>query len=250
MLEGKVVLVTGGSSGIGRITAQAIAKAGAKVAVTGRRPDEGAECVALIEQAGGQALFVQGDVSKEADIEKAVAETVKKFGRLDAAFNNAGIGAAGGRLADMDAGSFDDMFNINVKGVFLSMKHEIRQFLKQGTGGAIVNCSSVQGHVSIAGSGHYPATKHAVEGYTKMAALEYAGDRIRINAVSPAVISDGRLGSGPLPEEFQKMLLDLHPIGRFGTGQDVANSVIFLMSDMASYITGSSLVVDGGYMAR
>ncbi len=250
MLDGKVVLVTGGTSGIGRIAAQAIAKAGARVAVTGRRPEEGEETVALIGQAGGEALFVRGDVSDEADVERAVAETVARFGRLDGAFNNAGIGAAGGKLADMDAASFDDMFNINVRGVFLSMKHEIRRFLEQGSGGAIVNCSSLQGHVAIAGSGHYPATKHAVEGYTKMAALEYAGDGIRINAVSPGVISDGRLGSGPLPREFQQMLLELHPIGRFGTGQDVADAVIFLLSDKAGFITGSSLVVDGGYMAK
>ena len=250
MIDGKIVLVTGGTSGIGQITALAMSKAGAKVAVTGRRPEEGHETVKLIEAAGGEALFIQGDVSREADVEKAVAETVRKFGRLDAAFNNAGIGAAGGLLADMDADTFDDMFNINVRGVFLSMKHEIRQFLKQGTGGAIVNCSSIQAHVTIAGSGHYPATKHAVEGYTKMAALEYADKGIRVNAVSPGVISDGRLGAGPLPEEFQTMLRDLHPIGRFGTGQDVADSVIFLMSDKASFITGSSLVLDGGYMAR
>lgn len=250
MLQGKIALVTGGTSGIGQTTALAIAKAGAKVGITGRRAEEGHETVRMIEAAGGEALFIQGDVSREADVERMVGETAARFGRLDVAFNNAGIGAAGGLLADMDADTFDDMFNINVRGVFLSMKHEIRQFLKQGTGGAIVNCSSIQAHVTIAGSGHYPATKHAVEGYTKMAALEYAAQGIRVNAVSPGVIAEGRLGANPLPEEFQKMLRDLHPLGRFGSAQDVADSVIFLMSDKASFITGSSLVVDGGYMAR
>jgi NAD(P)-dependent dehydrogenase (short-subunit alcohol dehydrogenase family) len=250
MLQGKVVLVTGGTDGIGRTTARAIAAAGGKVTVSGRRAEEGRDTVRLIEADGGEALFVQGDVSREADVERMVAETVARFGRLDGAFNNAGIGAAGGKLADMPGDSFDAMFDINVRGVFLSMKHEIRQFLKQGGGGAIVNCSSIQAHVTIAGSGHYPATKHAVEGYTKMAALEYAENGIRINAVSPGVIIDGRLGAGPLPPEFQKMLLDLHPIGRFGTAQDVADSVIFLLSDKAGFVTGSSLVVDGGYMAR
>ena len=250
MLEGKVILVTGGTSGIGRTVALAMVEAGAKVCVTGRRQAEGEEAVALIEKAGGEGLFVQGDVSREADVEAMVARTVERFGRLDGAFNNAGVGAAGGRLADMDAETFDEMFDVNVRGVFLSLKHEIRQLLKQGTGGAIVNCSSIQAHVTIAGSGHYPATKHAIEGYTKMTALEYADDGIRVNAVSPGVIREGRLGAGGLPEEFQDMLRGLHPLGRFGTAQDVADSVIFLLSDKAAFITGSSLVVDGGYMAR
>jgi NAD(P)-dependent dehydrogenase (short-subunit alcohol dehydrogenase family) len=250
MLDGKVILVTGGTSGIGRTVALAMVEAGAKVCVTGRRQAEGEEAVALIEKAGGEGLFVQGDVSREADVEAMVARTVKRFGRLDGAFNNAGVGAAGGRLADMDADTFDEMFDVNVRGVFLSLKHEIRQLLKQGTGGAIVNCSSIQAHVTIAGSGHYPATKHAIEGYTKMTALEYAEDGIRVNAVSPGVIGEGRLGAGDLPQEFQDMLRGLHPLGRFGTAQDVADSVIFLLSDKAAFITGSSLVVDGGYMAR
>jgi NAD(P)-dependent dehydrogenase (short-subunit alcohol dehydrogenase family) len=250
MLEGKVILITGGTSGIGRTVALAMVEAGAKVSVTGRRQAEGEEAVSLIEKAGGEGLFVQGDVSREADVEAMVARTVERFGRLDGAFNNAGVGAAGGRLADMDADTFDEMFDVNVRGVFLSLKHEIRQMLKQGGGGAIVNCSSIQAHVTIAGSGHYPATKHAIEGYTKMTALECAGDGIRVNAVSPGVIGEGRLGAGDLPQEFQDMLRGLHPLGRFGTAQDVADSVIFLLSDKASFITGSSLVVDGGYMAR
>jgi NAD(P)-dependent dehydrogenase (short-subunit alcohol dehydrogenase family) len=142
------------------------------------------------------------------------------------------------------------MFEVNVRGVWLSMKHEVIQFLKQGTGGAIVNCSSIQAHAAIAGSGHYTATKHAIEGYTKLGALDYAPDGIRVNAVAPGVISDGRLGAGEAPKAFQDMLLAKHPLGRFGLGKDVADAVVFLMSDKSSFITGTSLFVDGGYMVE
>ncbi len=249
-MEGKVALVTGGSLGIGRATAIRLAQSGAKVAITGRNQPEGDAAVAMIEEAGGEALFVRGDVSNEADIEQAVAETVGRFGRLDAAFNNAGIGEIAGPLADLDASTFDNMFTVNVRGVWLSMKHEIRQMVKQGDGGAIVNCSSIQAHVAIGGSGHYTATKHAIEGYTKVGALDYAADGIRINAVAPGVIEDGRLGAGEAPQEFKDFLLAKHPLGRFGQGKDVAGAVEFLMSDAADFITGTVLFVDGGYMVE
>ncbi|MFN3231557.1 MAG: SDR family NAD(P)-dependent oxidoreductase [Alphaproteobacteria bacterium] len=249
-MKDKVAFITGGSLGIGRATALELARQGAKVAITGRNQPEGDAAVADIEAAGGEALFVKSDVSFEEDIERAVAETVARFGRLDVAFNNAGIGEIAGPLADMEAETFDSMFGVNVRGVWLSMKHEIRQMLKQGDGGSIVNCSSIQAHVAIAGSGHYTATKHAIEGYTKVGALDYAGDGIRINAVAPGVIADGRLGAGEAPQEFQDFLLAKHPLGRFGKGKDVAGAVAFLMSDAADFITGTVLFVDGGYMVE
>ena len=250
MMTGKVVLVTGGSRGIGKATARALVAAGAKVVITGRHQDAGDEAVADI---GGEVHFVRSDVASEADIERSVAATVARFGRLDAAFNNAGIGEIAGPLHTLDADTFGSMFDVNVKGTWLCMKHEVRQFLKQaeagrGRGGAIVNCSSIQGHQAIAGSGHYTATKHAIEGYTKVGALDYAKDGIRINAVSPAVIEDGRLGAGEAPQVFKDYLLAKHPLGRFGVGKDVAGAVMFLLSDYASFITGASLPVDGGYM--
>jgi NAD(P)-dependent dehydrogenase (short-subunit alcohol dehydrogenase family) len=249
MIEGKVMLVTGGTRGIGQGTAIRMAEYGAKVAITGR-DDVGGETVEMIEKAGGECLFIQSDVSVEADIERAVAETVARFGRLDGAFNNAGIGALGGPFVDLQESDFDAMFSVNVKGIFFSMQQEIRQFLKQGSGGAIVNCSSVYGHVAVQGSGHYTATKHAMEGYTKVAALDYAAQNIRINSMAPGLVSEGRLGAGGLEQEFQAELMAKHPMGRFATALDCAEAAIFLLSDKAAFTTGTSLLVDGGYVAE
>ena len=249
MIEGKVMLVTGGTRGIGQATAIRMAEYGAKVAITGR-DDIGGETVEMIEKAGGECLFIQSDSSVEADIERAVAQTVERYGRLDGAFNNAGIGALGGPFADLQESDFDAMFSVNVKGVFFSMQQEIRQFLRQGEGGAIVNCSSVYGHVAVEGSGHYTATKHALEGYTKVAALDYADQNIRINAMAPGLVSEGRLGAGGLEDEFQAELMAKHPMRRFATGLDCAEAAIFLLSDKAAFTTGTSLMVDGGYVAE
>jgi NAD(P)-dependent dehydrogenase (short-subunit alcohol dehydrogenase family) len=250
MIQDKIALITGGTRGIGRSTALAMVKAGAKVAVTGRTEEEGLATVQAIEAVGGEGLFIQGDVSCEADMARAVADTVSRFGRLDIAFNNAGIGRAGGPLAEATVDDFSAMFDVNVKGIFLAMQYEIREFLAQGDGGAIVNCGSIQGHIAIAGSGHYTATKHAVEGYTKVAALDYAPNNIRVNTVSPGVVSEGRLGAERLPDQIQGLLLAKHPLGRFALGRDVAEAVIFLLSDSAAFITGTSLAVDGGYQTE
>ena len=249
MIEGKVMLVTGGTRGIGQGTAIRMAEYGAKVVITGR-DDVGGETVNIIEKAGGECLFVQSDVSVEADVERAVALTVERFGRLDGAFNNAGIGALGGPFVDLKESDFDAMFSVNVKGIFFSMQQEIRQFLKQGGGGAIVNCSSVYGHVAVQGSGHYTATKHAMEGYTKVAALDYADQNIRINSMAPGLVSEGRLGAGGLEEEFQAELMAKHPMRRFATALDCAEAAIFLLSDKAAFTTGTSLMVDGGYVVE
>lgn len=247
MMQDKVILITGGSMGIGKATAALIAELGGKVALTGRNADEGRKAASEIEAAGGEALFVQGDVSIEADVIRAVDETVARFGRLDGAFNNAGIGALGGPLAELDASGWQEIFEVNVKGVWMSMKYEILQFQKQGTGGSIVNCGSVLGHGALPGSGHYPATKYAIEGYTRVAARDYGEDHIRVNVVAPGIIRDGRLGGADTPQEFQDMMFSKIHLNRWGVGRDVAGGVMYLLSDYASYVTGTTLFVDGGY---
>jgi NAD(P)-dependent dehydrogenase (short-subunit alcohol dehydrogenase family) len=242
----KVALVTGGTSGIGKTTAIAFAKAGAKVVISGRREAEGKAVVAEIESAGGTARFVRADIAVEADVKNLVDQTVAAFGRLDIAFNNAGVEW----MAPLDTATEADyrrVFDINVWGVIASMKHEIPAMLKTG-GGAIVNTSSVAGHIGLAGASLYIGTKHAVEGLTKAIAVEFAGQGIRVNAVAPAVIDTdmvdrfaGKEGPG------REQLAALHPIGRTGKTGEVANAVLFLCSDAASFVLGESLKVDGGF---
>ena len=248
-LTGKVALVTGGTSGIGRTTAVAFAKAGAKVVVSGRREAEGAETVKLIEEAGGEGLFVRADVAKEADIKALVAATVEKFGRLDIAFNNAGVEIAG-PIPEATEEDFYRVTNINVWGVLASMKHEIPVMLEQG-GGTIINTSSVAGQVGMAGASIYVASKHAVEGLTKTAALEYADKGIRVNAVAPRFIqTDMADRFAGTEDEMRDYIISLHPLGRPGVTREVADAVVWLASDEASFVTGHSLPVDGGFTAR
>jgi NAD(P)-dependent dehydrogenase (short-subunit alcohol dehydrogenase family) len=253
--QDKVVLITGGSSGIGRATAVAFAREGAKVVVTSRRENEGKETVSLIKEAGCEGLFIRTDVSKEADVKAMVEEAVKAYGRLDYAFNNAGIEGNAAPLAEQTVDNYEAILGINVRGVFLSMKYEIPEMLKNG-GGAIVNMSSVGGLIGFPGVSLYIASKHAVLGLTKSAALEYAKSGIRINAVAPAAIETdmvdrfvGKLGAGK-EEETRQQFTAMHPIGRMGKPEEIASAVLYLCSDGASFITGQTLALDGGFTAQ
>lgn len=250
ILQDKVALVTGGTSGIGRATAIAYAQQQAKVVVVGRRMDEGEETVRLIKDAGGEAIFVQADVTKEADVKAMIDKTVDVFGRLDIAFNNAGMVGENPSLTEQTEAEYDRMMNVNVKGVWLSMKYEIAQMLKQGSG-AIVNTASANGVVALPGVPLYTASKHAVVGLTKAAALQYAKAGIRINVVAPAAIETDMFEAATGgQDEAKAYITGLHPIGRIGTPLEVANAVLFLSSDMASFTTGETLMVDGGYVAQ
>jgi NAD(P)-dependent dehydrogenase (short-subunit alcohol dehydrogenase family) len=248
-LHGKVAIVTGGTSGIGRDAAVLFAKAGAKVVVAGRREVEGNETVDLVRAAGGEGLFVKTDVAKAAEVAALVQKTVEKFGRLDVAFNNAGIEGAWIPIVEQSEEDWDRTIDINLKGVWLCLKHEIRQMLRQGGGGAIVNMASVAGWIGSAGAATYCASKHGVMGLTRSAALETARSGIRINVVCPAVIETPmgeRIFGAP---EVKKYALGLHPIGRFGTPTEVAEAVLWMCSDRASFMTGQSVVLDGGFLA-
>ncbi len=248
-LEGKVGLVTGGTSGIGRDTAILFAKAGVKVVVAGRREPEGQETIELVRSAGGDGVFVKTDVSKAAEVEELIHQAVEKFGRLDIAFNNAGIEGVWVPIVNQSEKDWDRTIGINLKGVWLCLKYEIRQMLKQGAGGAIVNMASISGLIGSLGAGAYSASKHGVVGLTKTAALETARNGIRINAVCPAAIETSmaeRLFGAP---EVHKYVLGCHPIGRFGKPAEVAEAVVWMCSDRASFMTGQSLVLDGGFLA-
>jgi NAD(P)-dependent dehydrogenase (short-subunit alcohol dehydrogenase family) len=239
----KIVLVTGGTSGIGKVTAIAFANAGAKVILTGRREKEGAEVVAEIKKLGGTASFVRADVSKDADIVKAIDFVLANYGRLDVAFNNAGVEMLG-PLDQVTEEQYRSTFDINVWGVLNSMKHEIPAMLKSG-GGAIVNTSSIAGHIGLAQASIYVATKHAVEGLTKAAAVEFAQQGIRVNAVAPGTIDTEMVAR--FPADAQTWLKTQHPVGRFGTSEEVAAAVLYLASDVAKFTTGTILAVDGGW---
>ena len=248
-LENRVAIVTGGTSGIGRAAAVALAAAGAKVMVGGRREVEGNQTVKLVQDAGGEASFVQMDVTREDDIKKLVAETVDRYGRLDIAFNNAGVESMG-PITEINEAEYRKVFDINVWGVLASIKHEVPAMLKGGEG-SIINTSSIAGHVGMAGASIYIGTKHAVEGITKTSALELAKQGIRVNAVAPAAIETEMVDRFAGQEgEMRDYLTSLHPIGRMGKPQEIADAVVFLAGDQSSFITGHSLVVDGGFIAQ
>src|SRR5437868_8296885 len=247
--SGKVALVTGGTSGIGKTTAIEFARAGAKVVLSGRREKEGADVVAEIQQLGGAAAFIRADVAKDADVKAMVDFTVDKFGRLDVAFNNAGVEWKG-PLDQATEAEYRRVFDINVWGVLNSMRHEIPVLLKSG-GGAIVNNSSVAGHVGLGEVSIYIASKHAVEGLTKSVALEFARRNIRINSVAPGVIATDMLDRFAGKEgEMRDSLASITPVGRIGAVEEIAAAVLYLCSDDAKFTTGTSLVVDGGFLAQ
>ena len=241
----KVVLVTGGTAGIGRVTAVAFARHGAKVVVSGRRKTEGEESVSLVESVGAEGLFVRADVSQEEDVAAVVARTVEHFGRLDIAFNNAGV-AERGLITDITVESYELIFGINVRGVAFGMKHQIAAMLKTG-GGSIVNNASVLGIRPIPELSLYNASKFAVIGLTKTAALEYATKGIRVNAVCPAYVETDMTASVRADEQRCNTLLLLHPVRRFGTPEEVADAVLWLCSPGSGFITGVALPVDGGF---
>jgi NAD(P)-dependent dehydrogenase (short-subunit alcohol dehydrogenase family) len=245
--SGKVALVTGGTSGIGKTTAIEFARAGAKVVLTGRREKEGAQVAKEIEKLGGDAAFVRTDVAKDADVKAMIDFTVGKFGRLDVAFNNAGVEWKGPVNQATEA-EYRRVFDINVWGVLNSMRHEIPAMLKNG-GGAIVNTSSVAGHVGLGEVSIYIASKHTVEGLTKSVALEFARQNIRVNAVAPGVIATDmftRFAGDELGDQITSMI----PVGRKGVTEEIAAAVLYLCSDDAKFTTGASLVIDGGWIAQ
>ena len=250
-LEGAVALVTGGAAGIGKAAALAFARYGAKVALCDLKVERGEEVAQSIERDGGRAIFVKADVSRAADVDALVAATVRAFGRVDCAFNNAGIEGQLGSTAECSEENFDRTIAINLKGLWLCLRREIQEMLRQGGKGAIVNMSSVAGLVGFENLPAYVASKHGVVGLTKTAALECAAKGIRVNAVCPGVIHtemiDRVTGKDPAVEQ---QFVNLEPMGRMGTPQEIAEAAVWLCSPAASFVTGQALAIDGGLVAR
>lgn len=245
----KVALVTGGGSGIGQATAIAFARNGARVVVADISVEAAESTVKLIKDAGGEASFVQADVSKSAEVEAMVQYAVDTYGRLDIALNNAGFGGPQVKIAEVVEADYDRVMSVNLKGIYLSMKYEIPQMLKQG-GGAIVNTASALGLIGMATSSVYVTTKHGVIGMTKSAALEYASEGIRINAICPGVIKTPLLVPTLSNPAVANALTSLHPIGRLGEVEEVAEAVLWLASEAAGNVVGTALTVDGGWTAH
>lgn len=241
--DGKVAIVTGGSSGIGRAAAIAFGKAGAKVVVAARREAEGEETVHLIKETGSEALFVKTDVTKAADVEALVNKATETYGRLDYAFNNAGSGKPGS-IVDLAEADWDYEININLKSIWLCMKYEIPAMQKSG-GGAIVNTSSQGALLGVANYGAYGAAKAGVIALTRAAAAEYSSERIRVNAVSPGAVKTDLWAEAP-PEMIDQVAAGI-PLKRIGAPEDIAEAVIWLCADAASFVTGQNLVIDGGF---
>jgi NAD(P)-dependent dehydrogenase (short-subunit alcohol dehydrogenase family) len=246
----KVAIITGGSSGIGRASAVALAKQGVKVAVAARRPIEGEETVHRVKEAGSDAIFVKTDVTRESDVKSLVANTVKTYGRLDYAFNNAGVEEIMTPFLDQTSEKFDQIMNTNVRGLWLSMRYEIPEMIRSG-GGAIVNMSSALGLIGMPLSPIYIASKHAVLGLTKSVAQEYAKSGIRINAIAPGGVETDAL-KRMVGDNYQilETMKSMQPIGRFGDPEEIANAAVWLLSDKSSFVLGHTLLVDGGFVSR
>ncbi|MFZ0206431.1 MAG: glucose 1-dehydrogenase [Roseiarcus sp.] len=244
-MSSSVVLITGALSGIGRAAAVAFAKADHRVVVSGRKQDAGQALVRELRSLGAEAEFVQADVRNEGDVRRLVDRTVERFGRLDVAVNNAGTEGQVGPITDQTAESYAATFDTNVLGVILSMKHEVRVMKEEGRG-SIINISSTYGHEGAAGASIYVASKHAVEGLTKSVALEVAKSGIRVNAVAPGPTDTGMLTRFTRTPENKAALVTTVPMGRLGLTEELANAIVFLASDAASFINGHILNVDGG----
>jgi NAD(P)-dependent dehydrogenase (short-subunit alcohol dehydrogenase family) len=251
MLDGKSTLITGGGGGIGRATALAFAREGARVAVADFVEDAARETVGLVNAAGGQAISLSGDVSRDADVREMIAAVVGAYGRLDCAFNNAGVAgrhvsSVNQKTAEWSEESFDRMIAVNLKGVWLCLRAEINQMLTQG-GGAIVNTASIAGLAGLPNAAAYVAAKHGVVGLTKTAALEYAEAKIRVNAVCPGYIKTP-MTAGMTPERGAAVLAQT-PMKRLGEAEEIAEMVLWLCSERASFVSGVAYNVDGGWMA-
>jgi NAD(P)-dependent dehydrogenase (short-subunit alcohol dehydrogenase family) len=248
-MDKSVILITGALTGIGRATAVAFAKKGAKVVVAGRRDEPGKALVKELRSLGSEAEFINADVRKEDDVRALVDKTVARFGRLDVAVNNAGTEGQVGPITDQTAESYAATFDTNVLGVILSMKHEVRVMQRQGRG-SIINISSTYGHEGAAGASVYVGSKHAVEGITKSVALEIAKSGIRVNGVAPGPTDTGMLTRFTGTPENKAALVAGVPLGRLGLTEELANAIVFIASDEASFITGHILNVDGGHTAN
>ena len=248
LFTNKIALITGAASGIGRSTAILFADKGAKVVVSDIA--DGTGTVKIIQENGGDAIFIKCDISKEADVKTLISETVKKYGKIDFAFNNAGTEGVSAMIQDYSEKDFDHIIDINLKGTWLCMKYEIQEMLKQGKG-SIINCSSIAGLVGFQQAAIYTASKHGVNGMTKSAALENAKNGIRINAICPGVIDTpmiDRATGGKV--ETKNMYAQMEPMGRLGLPEEIAEVTLWLSSDASSFITGQTFAVDGGWVAQ
>lgn len=246
-MKNKTVIITGAASGIGKATAELFAKQGAQVVLSDIQEEAGKATTESIIAAGGKAIFFKTDVSKPEEMEALVNFAIKTYGKLDVAVNNAGIGGELNLIADMSLEGWQKVIGINLNSLFYGMKYQIKAMLKNGSG-SIVNISSILGSVGFAGSAGYTAAKHGVVGLTQAAALEYSAQGIRVNAVGPGFIETPLLDA--LDSEMKKQLVALHPIGRLGKSEEVAELIYWLSSDKSSFVTGSYYPVDGGYLAR
>lgn len=246
-MKNKTVIITGAASGIGKATAELFAKQGAQVVLSDIQEEAGKATTESIVAAGGKAIFFKTDVSKPEEMEALVNFAIKTYGKLDVAVNNAGIGGELNLIADMSLEGWQKVIGINLNSLFYGMKYQIKAMLKNGSG-SIVNISSILGSVGFAGSAGYTAAKHGVVGLTQAAALEYSAQGIRVNAVGPGFIETPLLDA--LDAEMKKQLVLLHPIGRLGKSEEVAELIYWLSSDKSSFVTGSYYPVDGGYLAR
>ena len=254
MVAGKVALVTGAGAGIGRATALKFAEEGAKVVISDVNVEGGEETAAMIRKNGGEAIFVKADISSAKDVDNLVAKTVETYGRLDCACNNAGIEGKIAPLVDQPEDNYDRIMGVNAKGTFLCLQAEIRQMLKDG-GGAIVNLASIAGLIGFPGLSPYVASKHAVNGMTKNAALEYGKQGIRVNSICPGGVDTRMLDSladqaTGGAQSSHEMMDPLHPIGRIGKPEEMAELIVWLSSPRASFVTGANIPIDGGYVAQ